>query len=85
VCGARRGSARWAATGGYFHVVYLDIVFFRGPQWHATGYLDYDMYEKPCNTHLFLTLKSEHPLACKRGLILNEMSRCVKRCSSRLR
>eukprot|EP01047_Picozoa_sp_COSAG01_P049478 COSAG01_NODE_4909_length_4634_cov_25.764498_1_plen_286_part_10 len=70
---------------GYHYIVYLDIVFFRGPLWDATGFLDSDLYEKPTNTHLFFTFKSEHPLACKRGLITAEMARYVKRCSSNSR
>ena len=57
-------------------------MFFRGPRWHATGILDTDLYEKPANTFLFFTLKSEHPSSCKRSLITGTLSRYAKRCSS---
>jgi hypothetical protein len=66
----------------HFYVVFLDIVFFRGPQWDATGFLDTDLYDKPCNQHLFFCFKSEHPAACKRGLVIGELTRYIKRCSS---
>ena len=65
-----------------YHIVFLDIVFFRGPQWHATGFLDTDCYIKPSNMHLYFTFKSEHPASCKRGLVHSEMRRFIKRCSS---
>ena len=66
----------------HFYVVFLDIVFFRGPKWHATGILDTDMYSKPSNQHLFFCFKSEHPAACKRGLVISELGRFIKRSSN---
>ena len=60
----------------------MDIVFFKGPQWDRTGYMDTDLFTKPSNMHLFFTFKSEHPAACKRGVILSELSRFLKRCST---
>jgi hypothetical protein len=81
-CNAQTESIEITFNLGYYHVVFLDIVFFRGPRWHATGILDTDLYEKPANTFLFFTLKSEHPSSCKRSLITGTLSRYAKRCSS---
>eukprot|EP01048_Picozoa_sp_COSAG05_P009645 COSAG05_NODE_803_length_7215_cov_20.387858_2_plen_211_part_00 len=66
---------------GCFSIVHLDVIYFKGPRWHATGFLDTDLYQKPSNMFLFMTFKSEHPYSVKRGWVTAELRRFNKRCS----
>ena len=66
---------------GCFSIVHLDVIYFKGPRWHETGFLDTDLYQKPSNMFLFMTFKSEHPYSVKRGWVTAELRRFNKRCS----
>lgn len=75
-------SIRLEFTTSKQEVTFLDIVFFKGPQFHATGILDTKTHQKQLNKYLYIPYSSSHTLSSKKGFITSELRRYIRNTSS---
>lgn len=63
---------------------FLDIIFYKGPDFTRTGVLDTRLHQKSCNRYLYLPYRSQHATHTKTAMIITELKRYI-RISSTLR
>lgn len=73
---------RITATVSSESIDFLDLTFYKGDRFRATGILDVRTFQKPMNKYLYLPFLSYHPVHCKRGFITSELKRYLLRSSS---
>ncbi|KAL2090438.1 hypothetical protein ACEWY4_015126 [Coilia grayii] len=63
-------------------VNFLDIVTYKGPQFHITGHLEFKVYFKETDTHSLLHKTSYHPPHTYRGIVKSQLLRFHRICSN---
>ena len=61
------------------HVTFLDLTFYKGPNWSGTNHLDVKLYTKPANAFLYKTFDSAAPRSQYIGVILGGITRLIIR------
>jgi hypothetical protein len=61
------------------HVTFLDLTFYKGPNWSETNHLDVKLYTKPANAFLYKTFDSAAPRSQYIGVILGGITRLIIR------
>lgn len=78
----RHPSIKLETTMSSSSVNFLDLHIFKGPRFAQTGILDTSVHQKQLNSYLYLPYSSFHPPHSKGGLIVTELMRYVRNCSS---
>ena len=53
--------------------IFMDIEYFKGPRFHATGFLDTRSYQKPKNNYLYIPPFSAHSKVNMQAVILSTL------------
>lgn len=61
---------------------FLDLFFYKGERFHATGMLDFKIHQKALNKYLYLPHGSYHTDSSKKGFIKAELQRYIRSSSS---
>jgi hypothetical protein len=60
----------------------MDLEFFKGPRFRATGYFDMKVYQKPMNSYLYIPPFSAHTRINYLSVILSELKRYCIYCTA---
>ena len=63
-------------------IEFLDVIFFKGPQFNSKGILDTNVYFKPTDTHELLHKSSYHPKHTFKGIIRSQIIRFYRICNN---
>jgi len=63
-------------------VVFLDLLFFKGPRFLICNSLDSKLYQKPNNAFLYLHFKSFHSESARTSWVVDRLKTMVRYCSS---